>query len=178
MFRKLTTALLLVPVLACAQEDGREASGEEMRPGFFSRVLNVFRGSPDRIENRGETQSRGAVISVDYQPETVRLDVTRRLAVEVVVENRGKKLVTLDFPTTQRLEIQIVAPTGEVVTRWSEDRAFSPTLGTVTINPGEKIVYRETISVRDLKSGNVYTLEAFLPGYPDMVAKARIEPVE
>ncbi len=168
--RKLSQVLLILPMLlvgSCASND-EPATAREPRPGFLSRTLDVFRGSPDRIEKAGQSNYRDIVLTVATVPEQIDLDRVRRLAVEIVLRNDGKEFVNLQFPTAQRLDILLRDDDGSVLTRWSEDRAFTQEVGHVSINPGERVVYKETISMRELKPGQTYLLEVMLIGYPEL----------
>jgi len=76
--------------------------------------------------------------------------------------------IALDFPTSQRIDIQLLNPAGEVLTRWSENHAFTEEIGNVLINPREQIVYNETIATRELQPGRVYSVDVFFPRYPEL----------
>ena len=55
-----------------------------------------------------------------------------------------------------------------MVTQWSEEQSFSNDSGYVTINPGEHVLYKVTISGRDLVAGKTYTIEGFFPNYENL----------
>ena len=55
-----------------------------------------------------------------------------------------------------------------VLTKWSENHAIKETPGTVLINPGEHIEYKELIATRDLTPGKVFTAEVIFPKYPEL----------
>jgi len=76
--------------------------------------------------------------------------------------------VTLDFPTSQRIDIQLLNSGGEILTKWSENHAFTQEGGTLLINPREQIIYDETIATRELQPGKVYAVEVFFPKYPEL----------
>ncbi len=160
----LPVALLIA---ACASND-QPVTEQEPKPGLLSRTLNVFRGSPDRIDSAGQSDSGKLSLAVTTVPDAIDLDRDRRLAVEVVLTNTGKEFASLQFPTSQRIEIQLLDSNGKVLTRWSEDRAFTQEVGHVSINPGERAVYKETISLRELKAGQTYQLEVMMIGYPEL----------
>ena len=56
----------------------------------------------------------------------------------------------------------------EVLTKWSENHAIKEKPGTVLINPGEHVEYKESIATRDLTPGKVFTAEVVFPKYPDL----------
>lgn len=138
------------------------------RPGFITRSLNTFRGSPDRIDDVGTARGRSLTLECEVTPLPVKLSETRRLDVKLSVENTSKRIVTLHFPSAQRIEIQLRGSQRGVVTRWSDDRMFAQVMGQLTINPGEKLRFSETISTRDLKAGEDYELEVFMPGQENL----------
>ena len=90
------------------------------------------------------------------------------MEVKLTVTNLGSKMITLDFPTDQRIEIQLLNSADAVLTKWSENHAISPKPGTVLVNPGEHVEYKENIATRDLTPGRVFTCQAFFPQYPEL----------
>jgi len=90
------------------------------------------------------------------------------MEVKLTVTNMGNKMVTLDFPTDERIEIQLLNSTDAVLTKWSENHAIKDTPGTVLINPGEHVEYKENIATRDLTPGRVFTAEVFFPKYSEL----------
>ncbi len=111
---------------------------------------------------------RGLLFELQVPAEPVRLSEVRQLHVKALLSNAGNNPVSLDFPNSQRIDIQLLAPDGAVLTRWSENRVFSEEIGTLLINPREQIVYDETIATRELQPGRVYTAEVFVPKYPEL----------
>lgn len=160
---------------ACANQPEVQPQ-KPLQPGLITRTLDVLRGSPDRIEKAGRPKMKRLEISISTSPETITLASTRRLAVEIVMKNNSKEAVSLQFPTSQRIEIQILDESGRALTRWSDDRAFAQMLGHVSINPGESVTYQETISLRDLKADLNYTLEIIIPGYPELTVRKLLKP--
>jgi hypothetical protein len=63
--------------------------------------------------------------------------------------------------------------TGKILTKWSENHAFSEKPGIVTINPQEHVVYDETIATRDLTPNRVFIAEVFFPKYPELRARQK-----
>ncbi len=168
--------ITLLCTLASCANSSEPADHKPLQPGMISRALDVFRGSPERIEQAGRADTKHLAISLTTTPETISLASTRRLAVEIILTNNGKETVSLQFPTSQRIEIQILDESGGIITRWSDDRAFAQMLGHVAINPGERVTYQETISLRDLKPGSNYTLEVLIPGYPELTIRKPLRP--
>ena len=90
------------------------------------------------------------------------------MEVKVTVTNRSSKMIPLDFPTDQRIEIQLLNSADSVLTKWSENHAIKDKPGTVLINPDEHVEYKENIATRDLMPGKVFIAEVFFPKYPEL----------
>lgn len=60
--------------------------------------------------------------------------------------------------------------------RWSDDRAFKNEEAIVVVNPQERIEYRESISTREFRSGQSYTVEAALKSQPDEAVSQPVNP--
>ena len=177
--RRLSLLALILTIAGCA---GPRQPGGEAQPGLLARALGVFGGGGDDADGAGSADGPARqlpdelALGVSWLPADIDLDRVRRLAVEVVLENGGDEMATLRFPTSQRLEIQLRDASGEVLTRWSDDRAFTRSPGHLTINPGERVVYRETISLRELEAGRSYSLEVLFPGYPELRSLQTLQP--
>jgi len=129
-----------------------------MHPFSSSQVLPKY-------ENR---KLRGLVLDLQVAPQPIRLSEVRQLEVKVTVSNLGTNLVNLEFPTDQRIEVQLLNSADVVLTRWSENHAIKDTPANVLINPGEHVEYKELIATRDLAPGKVFTAEVFFPKYPEL----------
>ena len=121
---------------------------------------------------------KGLEMSLAVEPAAPKLSDAHEVKVTVTLANKGKKLVQLDFPTTQRIEVLVKNKAGKMVVQWSEDHAFTndPTL--VAINPGERLEYAATISTRDLAAGETYTVEAFFPNFDTLRKNHVLAPVK
>lgn len=135
--------------------------------GLFGRVLHPFSSSDvlPKYENR---KLRGLVLKLQVSPQPVRLSEVRQVEVKVIVTNLGSHVTTLEFSTDQRIEVQLLNSTDTVLTKWSENHAFKETPGSVLINPGEHVEYKEMIATRDLTPGRVFSAEVFFPKYPEL----------
>jgi len=111
---------------------------------------------------------RGLVLSLQVSPQPVRLSEVRQMEVKVTVSNLGNRMVNLEFPTDQRIEVQLLNAGDMVLTKWSDNHAIKESPGVVLINPGEHIEYKESIATRDLTPGRVFTAEVFFPKYPEL----------
>lgn len=139
--------------------------------GFFTGMFSSVKWNPFR--KRGETKNELTVEPTDFS-----LSDRREVSVTYAVRNDTKKIMRLDFPTTQRIEILTYAPGMEMIDRWSEDRSFTEEEGIVFINPGERISYTEQIPTRDMVPYEMNTVTAELVGYPDYKAGKQITPSE
>ena len=171
-FRPLCAFLAALALPAQAAE---EAPPAPPKPGMMHRLLHPFGGGSPAPESAPKTKPvnlKGLEMSLALEPAALKLSETRTVKVTVTLANKGKKLIQLDFPTTQRIEVLVKNKAGKRVVQWSEDQAFTnePTL--VAINPGERLEYSANVPTRDLAAGETYTLEAFFPNF-DALRKTR-----
>jgi Intracellular proteinase inhibitor len=136
--------------------------------GFLNRILHPFGPAKTKTPKFQDPRLRGLLLEVQVPTEPVRLSEVRQLRVHVALTNLSGNPIALDFPTSQRIDMQLLNPAGEVLTRWSENRAFTEEIGNLLINPREQIVYNETIATRELQPGRVYSVEVFFPKYPEL----------
>ncbi len=142
------------------------------KQSLFSRVLHPF-GSSGKGPEYKDPRIRGLVLQEQLPPEPIKLTEMRQLPVTIRLTNLGKRAVELNFPTEQRIEIYLRDSTGRIVNRWSDNRAFEKTPATLLVNPGEHLEYSETIATRDLTPGKVFTVEVFVPAYPELDVKRK-----
>ena len=140
---------------------------EKMRADIPDDDFRRFFGSTAYASDSGDQ------LTVWVPTEPIRLSEVRQLRVHVALTNLSGNPIALDFPTSQRIDIQLLNPAGEVLTRWSENRAFTEEIGNVLINPQEQIVYNETIATRELQPGRVYSVEVFFPKYSELRARQK-----
>ncbi|MDQ3116214.1 MAG: BsuPI-related putative proteinase inhibitor [Verrucomicrobiota bacterium] len=143
-----------------------DAPAQEKR-GWLGRLLHPF-SSSEKIPQYKNPKISGLVLTVELPSEPVKLSEVRQLPVHVILTNRGERAVEMSFPTEQRIEILLRDSTRQVVTRWSDNRAFAEQAGTLLINPGEHVDYYETIATRELVPGKVFTVEVTVPAYPEI----------
>lgn len=140
---------------------------------FFNRMLHPFGSAKPKAPKYQDPRLRGLLLEVQLPTEAVRLSEVRQLRVHATLTNLSSNPISLDFPTSQRIDIQLLNANGEVLTRWSENRAFTEEIGTLLVNPREQIVYNETIATRELQPGRVYSVEVFFPKYPELRARQK-----
>lgn len=116
------------------------------------------------------------MIGMKVEPLPLKLSDTRQMKVTVVLANKSSKLVQLEFPTTQRIEVLVRNTSGKLVEQWSEDRTFANEPGIRAINPGERLEYAATLSTRDLAAGQSYTVEALFPNYESLRLQRTVVP--
>lgn len=114
--------------------------------------------------------------NLTVEPTAFSLTDRRELEGTYTLRNNTGKIIRLDYPTSQRIDLLTKDAEGQVVTRWSDDRAFKPQEGIVIINPKERIEYREKIPTRDMKAGQTYTIQADVIGYPEYTASEPVTP--
>ena len=134
--------------------------------GWLSRVLHPF--SPNIVPQYKDSRLRGLALDLQITPQTVKLSEVRQLSVKVTLANLSKRPATLDFPTSQRIEIYLMNSAGEVLTKWSDNHAIVEKPATILINPSERIEYNETISTRELTPNKVFIAEVFFPQFLEL----------
>jgi Intracellular proteinase inhibitor len=135
---------------------------------FFTDMFASIRLGRLRPERTTQT------IKVD--PSNFSLGERRELDATYSVRNNTKKIIRLDFNTTQRIDILTFDPSGKIVEKWSEDRLFMLQEGVVIVNPKERIEYSEKVATRDMKALEPYTIKADIIGYPDYAAETIVTP--
>ena len=135
--------------------------------GLLGRVFHPF-ASSEVLPKYNDRKLRGLVLNLQVAPQPVRLSEIRQMEVKLTVSNHGARMVQLDFPTDQRIEVQLINAGDVVLTKWSENHAIKEKPGTVLINPGEHVEYKESIATRDLTPNKVFTAEVFFPKYPEL----------
>src|SRR5207245_4447789 len=145
MKRRLVLLVLIVFVAgAMVGQDVTPIPTPARKRGWLSRILHPF--SPNVVPQYKDPRLHGLALDLQITPQTVKLSEVRQLSVKVTLANLSKRPVTLDFPTSQRIEIYLMTSAGEVLTKWSENHAVGEKAATLLINPSERIVDKETIS--------------------------------
>lgn len=120
----------------------------------------------------------GQALSAALRTETEEFKVSERREVKVVYSlfNTSRRVLRLDFPSAQHLEVTMRGPGGERLFLWSEDRSFATAASSVVVNPGERLEYEANVPTRDMVAGQTYKVEAVLPGYPETAARVPLRP--
>ena len=167
MSRSLALALLSLAIAGrLVAEDQVPQPTPQKRSGWFSRLLHPFQSSP--VPTYKDARLRGLVLDLKLSPQPVKLSEVRQLEVKTTLTNVSKKAVALDFPTDQRIEIHLKNSSETILTTWSDNHAFDANTAAVLINPGEHVVYPETIATRELTPNKVFLVEVFFPQYPEL----------
>jgi intracellular proteinase inhibitor BsuPI len=135
---------------------------------FFTDMFASIRLGRLRPEKTTET--------IKVEPSKFSLGERRELDATYTVRNNTKRIIRLDFNTTQRIDLLTFDPSGKIVEKWSEDRLFMLQEGVVIINPKERIEYSEKVATRDMKALEPYTIKADVIGYPDYAAETIVTP--
>jgi hypothetical protein len=172
--KKLWIVLLLaglVPMQAAAEEPAS--------PGFFRRIWQGTKRvgektadvvkAPFRKKGAEEIPAKGAwrklEMTMKLDPPEVRLPNTRVVDVVVLVVNKGKEAVQLEFPSSLRIDVVVKNETGRILSRWSDDQRIDREPAILLINPKERLEYNARISTRDMSGGGRFEIEAYFPSY-------------
>jgi intracellular proteinase inhibitor BsuPI len=166
--REGQTQLALGQVAEYPRAKGSSDSVTTMFTRFFTDMFASIRLGRRRTEPTTQT--------LKIEPTEFSLSERRELDATYTVRNNAKKILRLDFNTTQRIDILTFDPSGKIVEKWSEDRLFSLQEGVVIVNPKERIEYSEKVATRDMKPREPYTIKADIMGYPDYSAEATVNP--
>jgi len=167
MKRRLVLLVLMVLVAGVTfGQDVTPTPTPARKRGWLGRILHPF--SPNIVPQYKDPRLRGLALDLQITPQTVKLSEVRQLSVKVTLANLSKRPVTLDFPTSQRIEIYLTNSGGDVLTKWSENHAIAEKAATILINPNERIEYNETISTRELTPNKVFVAEVFFPQFLEL----------
>ncbi len=144
------------------------ASASSMFTQFFTGMFSSIKW--------GSFHSDKTTEKLTIEPTKFSLQDRRELDVIYTVRNNTGKIIRFDYGTTQRIDIMTRDASGNVIDRWSEDRAFTPQEGIVILNPKERIEYSEKIPTRDMKPDQTYNVGAEISGYPDYTATKTVTP--
>ena len=124
----------------------------------------------------GRLRAEPTTQAIKVEPAEFSLAERRELDSTYTVRNNTKKILRLNFNTTQRIDILTFDPSGKITEKWSEDRLFLLQDGVVIVNPKERIEYSEKVATRDMKPLEPYTIKADMVGYPDYSAETIVTP--
>lgn len=165
LVRALLPAVLLLAACA-APRDGTEDSWGNRFADLVDPVV------PDSL------QSRGPALQAELRSDPAEFPLAERREVRIffTVKNVSKRAERLDFATTQRFDLSVIAPDGKRIFLWSEDRAFEPVAASVMVNPRERVEYEAVVPTRDMQGGGIYRVEASLTGFAEIAATSQLRP--
>jgi len=184
----------LVPLLAfglalAACSSTPEPATAAQEPGVIGRMwgstvnatqkLNPFDHGlkPREMKQTGSVNYKALAVELRVEPPAPKLGEQRQVAVIIRLTNKSKRLVQLNFPTTQRIDVLVKNKAGKTIEHWSDDQRFENEAGLVAINPGERLEYTAHVSTREMGAGEVYTVEGFFPAHEPLRAAGTIAPV-
>lgn len=138
---------------------------------ILNRVLHPFGSGEKKAKTAGKL-----IVEMKLEPQPLKLSSANRLKVTLTLVNRTKKLVPLEFPTAQRIEVLLKTASGKLVEQWSQDQVFAQETTVVTVNPGERVEYVVEVATRDLVAGQSYLVQGFFPNYDLLKAEKTIVP--
>jgi len=131
----------------------------------------------DREKKSRRAKSGRLDLEMAVAPLPLTLSEVRRMDVTIKLINRGKRLVQLQFPTSQRIEVVVLDENGGKVMQWSEDQYFENAPSYLSINPGERVQYDLKVATREMVGGRKYTLETSVPGYEALKERLTLMPL-
>jgi len=155
------------PLALLAKEQFPTASPTPKPPTILKKWLNALGIKKDH-QGMTATGFMGLDIGLQTEPPKATLPETKQLKVTIRLTNRGKKMVQLNFPSSQRIEVLVKTKEGKVIETWSEDQAFTDEPSMVTINPEERVEYAVEIPTRDMVVGETYTVDAYFPNFEQL----------
>jgi hypothetical protein len=164
--RAVVHFLIFFVVSSIFAQDAVPTSTPARKRGWLSRLLHPF--SPEAVPQYKDARLRGLTVDLQITPQSIKLSEVRQIGIKLTLANVSKRPVTLDFPTTQRIEVYLMNSEGNILTRWSDNHAIAEKPATILINPQERIEYNETIATRDLTPNRVFIAEVFFPQYPEL----------
>ena len=167
-----SAASLFLFILLGAQSFAQEAAPTvaPKKRGFFGRMLHPFSSSSPQYR---DPKLRGLVLDLQIAPQPVKLSEVRQLEIRAILSNTSKQPITLDFTTDQRIEIYLRNAAEQILTTWSDNHAPNEKPGTVVVNPGEQVEYKESIATRELTPNKVFSAEVFFPKYQEIRARQK-----
>ena len=168
-FFMLGMGVVLLQGTGWAEEAGEETTSPRGVRSVMRRILrplDFFQRDPS--SNSPATKFKNLALTMSIDPAPLKLSENRQLKVTLQLVNKGKRLVQLDFPTTQRVEVLMKSSAGKTIEKWSDDQSFSNEPTIVVLNPGERLEYAVALATREMLPGEQYEVEAFFPNYPQL----------
>ena len=144
---------------------------------------SIFNGDPKRIQRANEVDPKSFDEKIEVSPTPLSLSALKATSPNPIIKitfsihNHSKKTYTLSFPTAQRWDFRILAPTGAPLYTYSDNCEFEQKVGTSMVNNDDKLVYTETVEFGDLSAPlmpGTYTVQGVMANYPEMRATATL----
>jgi hypothetical protein len=129
-----------------------------------------------RVDSGGPAGGVPLISELRAEPAEFVLANHREIKIVFSLRNESRRLLRLDFPTAQHLEVTLRGPAGRPLFLWSEDRIFAPEESVVVVNPRERLEFEASVPTRDMVAGRIYTAEAVLSGYAGTAAVVTMRP--
>src|SRR5206468_9294931 len=111
--------VIMIAVLALSNATAQAPSPAER--SLFNRMLHPFGSAKKKTPKYQDPRLRCLLLEVQVPTEPIRLSEVRQLRDQARLSNLGGFPVSLDFPTSQRIDTQLLNPAAEVLTRWYEN---------------------------------------------------------
>jgi hypothetical protein len=174
---RASAALLLLPLAFAASARASDADATPA-PGIVDRTLSFLHLKHEAKPKGPPLIDHQMELDMEVSPLPIALDEDREVQVTIDLYNRSKKYVNLNFPTSQRIEIVVMDPTGKVTNRWSDDQSFTNDPASVTVNPGERLEYTASVPTREMSAGVSAIIQASFPSYPELTVEQRVVPAK
>ncbi|MDR5710205.1 MAG: BsuPI-related putative proteinase inhibitor [Armatimonadota bacterium] len=106
-------------------------------------------------------------VEIGVSTDRARYERGEPVQMELQVRNRGFRAITFEFSTSQRYDFRVLRPDGTLIWQWSHGRVFAQVLGSLVLQPGSEIRFRETWTQVDQQGRPVppgrYVVEAIFP---------------
>lgn len=134
--------------------------------------------APAERESARVSSAAGSALEPALRAEPGEFRLSRHRDVRIVFSlvNVSRHVLHLDFPTEQHLEVAMQGPGGQRLFLWSEDRTFAAAASSLVVNPRERLEFEVSVPTREMAVGGIYTVEAFLPGYPETTSTIMLCP--
>lgn len=177
-FRLRTLSLLLLAFTACSSQKIYRwvpfVGPKPERLGAVPNAAKAEKGNP--YGPITGTVAYGLEMRVTLSPDTIKLPDTRSFEARIVLINRTKKAVTLQFNDSREYDFLLQDSSGKKLVQWTDDQPVTQNPGYVIVNPGERSEFVGTISTRDMVVGRPYALQASLVGYPKLMTTINVTP--
>ncbi|MEO7933792.1 MAG: BsuPI-related putative proteinase inhibitor [Chthoniobacterales bacterium] len=141
--------------------------------GLGWRVLHPFA----KNDSASTARLKGIQVTVEPDSAAPSLHGTSQLGLRILVTNYTSTMVSLTFPTSQRIEITGRNIDGKIFYSYSTNRTFAQEVSVLTINPGERLEYNEAVPTRTMTAGNTYLITAAVKGQPGLEGTVSVTPV-